>query len=195
MNPRIRLTRRRASRTTPDLFVFADGSRQQFLKEHGDDLVKNPNPDGKDEIKIKSLPGGDEKAKGFFQRMFEKWKGDDEGDSGEKDTAKARKTLMKLKPSSEKDQLSFYQNLTRDNGTVKNKEDLQNFVKDHFEDAVEAWIKNPPSEKNAPKNPSLKDLAMHYNNRALIDGKKIKRIAHIERRRLTAGKRRFGQGV
>lgn len=189
MTQRTRLTQIRGNA----YLKFADGSRKDFLQEHGDDLVNNPNPDGKDKIKIKSLPSGDEKAKGFFQKMLDSWRGEDDGKGDEeKGQAAMRKTLTKLKPSSEKDMLSFYQNVTRDSATVKNKTDLQNFVKKHFEDAVEAWVKNPPTAANAPKKPSLKDLGMHYNDRALITDKKIDRIAKV-RQRLTQGSRKFGK--
>jgi hypothetical protein len=158
----------------------AEMTQKRFLEEYGDTLIKNPNPDGKDKIKVKSLPSGSEEQKGFFTRMFERWKKEEtEEEKEEKSKAKQKKALESLRPSSKADFKSFYQNLTGDPSTVLNEDAVKEFAKAHFDNAVDAWVKNPP--KNAPAKPSVADIAKHWRDRALLEGRH-KEIKHISKK-------------
>jgi hypothetical protein len=139
---------------------------QEFLKEEGDRKVKNPNPDSRDknpEVKVKSLPNSD-RGKGLFQKMFDKWKGTkDDGGSEEGGSDRAVKKLeKKFKKPSDKDKLTFWREVKKDStrDELIDKDEVNKLWEEHKAKAVKLYVENPP--KNAPKSPSMKDLALNY---------------------------------
>ena len=141
---------------------------QQFLKEVGDEKVKNPNPDSRErtpEGKVKSLPNSDA-GKGMFQKLFDRWKGDgkdkgkSEGGSGDVDKLKKR-----FKKPSDKDKMTFYREVKKDNTREElvDKDEVNSLIEKELDKALKMYVQSPP--KNAPKKPSMKDIALNYSRK------------------------------
>lgn len=153
---------------------------KKFLEEVGDQKVKNPNPKGRsDEVKIKSLPSTDE-GKGFFQKLFDKWKGDGGDSSSDKDESgkELQQLQKKYKSPSDKDKMTFWREVKKDKtrDELIDKDEVNALMSKEFGKALKMYVEHPPASPS--KKPSVADIAKNYaKKRNLKLGEALIRLA------------------
>jgi hypothetical protein len=160
----------------PPRYAFLKNAKgdsvKEFIKQHGDEKVKNPNPESRDktpEVKVKSLPNSEE-GKGLFQKLFDRFKGDgDKGESSDDSSKEKQKLVKKFKEKAkDQDMMTFWREVKKDKSrdSLIDKDDVKDLFKKDIDKAIEMYLKNPPA--NAPKKPSMKDIAHNWSKKRHI---------------------------